>query len=326
MKIGYRTIKTAVGVPISITIAQLFGVTNAVSAGILTILCIQPSRKRSFRTAWQRFLACIIGTVLSALLFELLGYTPWILSLLFIIFIPVCVFFNITPGITTSAVIIFNLYGSTQVNDDFLIDQFLLIIIGIGIALLLNLYMPSLDRQIKEKRKQLEQNFSIILFEIALYIRDENKTWDGKEIMEVDQLLEETINLVERDKENHFLRNNHPYYDYFRMRARQFEVLQQMLPLVAKLPHQDRTSEKFASLFERLSENVHPGNTASLFLDELKELRKEFNQLDLPVTRDEFETRANLFQMLHELEEYLMLKHKYKKSDVNQNRKKRTKT
>lgn len=325
VKIGYRTIKTAVGVPISIMIAQLFGITNAVSAGILTILCIQPSRKRSFRTAWQRFSACIIGTVFSVVLFELLGYSPWVLSLLFILFIPTCVFFDITPGIATSSVIIFNMYSATGLNVDFLFDQFLLIIIGIGTALLLNLYMPSLDKQIKEKQRVLEQNFRIILFEIALYIRDENKTWDGKELIEVDQLLEESLDLVERDKENHFLRNNHLYFDYFRMRSRQFEVLQQMLPLVAKLPQKDEISEKFASLFERLSEHVHPGNTASLFLDELKELRKEFNQLDLPETRDEFETRANLFQMLHELEEYLMLKHKYKKSDVKK-RKRRMKT
>src|SRR5699024_7462346 len=109
------------------------------------------------------------------------------------------------------------------------------------------------------------------------------------------------------------------------MRSGQFHILQQMLPLIAKLPHQDPFSEKIASLFERLSESVHPGNTAILFLDELKELRKEFNQLDLQETRDEFETRANLFQMLHELEEYLMLKHKYKKSDVKK-RKRRMKT
>lgn len=61
MKIGYRTIKTAIATPIAITIAQLVGVTNIASAGILTILCIQPSRKKSVESAWHRFLACILA-------------------------------------------------------------------------------------------------------------------------------------------------------------------------------------------------------------------------------------------------------------------------
>src|SRR5699024_4461086 len=155
------------------------------------------------------------------------------------------------PGIPTSSVIILNTYTAANINVEFLTEQFLLISIGIGVAFLLNLYMPSLDRPLQEKQKKLEHNFSIILFEVALYLRGENKTWDGKEIMEVDELLSESLGLGERDKENHFLRDKHPYHDYFQMRSGQFHILQQMLPLIAKLPHQDPFSEKIASLFER---------------------------------------------------------------------------
>ncbi len=36
----------------------------------------------------------------------------------------------------------------------------------------------------------------------------------------------------------------------------------------------------------------------------------------MPETVMEFETRASLHQLLHEIEEYLKLKYKYKKSDV----------
>lgn len=44
-RIGYRTIKTAVGTSISIMIAQMLQLDNFVSAGILTILCIKSQRK-----------------------------------------------------------------------------------------------------------------------------------------------------------------------------------------------------------------------------------------------------------------------------------------
>ncbi len=80
MKIGYRTIKTAIGTPLAISVAQLLGVTNFVSAGILTILCIQPSRKQSFLSAWNRFSACIIATIYSFIFFETIGYNPLVVG------------------------------------------------------------------------------------------------------------------------------------------------------------------------------------------------------------------------------------------------------
>ena len=320
MKIGYRTIKTAIGTPIAISVAQLLGLTNFVSAGILTILCIQPSRKKSYLSAWQRFLACILASVFSMLFFELIGYNVVVLGLMLAIFIPTTVFLKISPGITTSSVIILNLYSSNYINFTFLIDQFLLIIVGLGTGLILNLYMPSMDKQLDEKQEELEENFKIVLYEIALYIRNKNMAWEGKEITKIEDILAETDDLVERDRENHLFRSKHTYRDYFKMRHKQFEILQRMLPLVTALPNKDYISEKIAVFFEGLSEAVHPENTAVLFLDELTDLQKEFNKEELPATLDEFETRANLFRLLHEIEDYLLIKRKYKKSDINRSK------
>lgn len=316
VKIGYRTIKTAIGTPIAISIAQLIGVTNFVSAGILTILCIQPSRKRSVLSAWDRFLACIIAILFSVVFFELLGYSPLVVGIMLTVFIPLTVYLKIAQGIATSTVIILNLYGAGSIEIAFIFEQLVLILIGIGTGLLVNLYMPSLDKKLKNKQKELEENFQIILQEIASYIKEDNMTWDGKELTETENLLEEAINIVELDRENHLLRNKHPYYDYFKMRAKQLELLQQMLPLVTRLPKKDAISEQIASFFEQLSQSVHPGNTAIIFLDELKELRIAFHEKELPTTKEEFETRASLFQLLHEIEEYLLIKKKFKKSDV----------
>ncbi len=326
MKIGYRTIKTAIGAPVAISIAQLLGVTNFASAGIITILCIQSSRKKSFLSAWHRFLACIIASIYSFIFFETLGYNPVVVGLMLAVFIPTAVFLNITQGIATSSVIIFNLYSASYLNFTFLFDQFFLIVVGIGTGLLLNFYMPSLDKQLNGKRKRLEENFQIILLEIALYIRDKNKAWSGKEIAECEELFEEVDELVERDRENHLLRERHPYYEYFTMRKEQFELLKQMLPLVTKLPNKYSISEKVAQFFEDISKAVHPGNTASIFLDSLEQLREEFDQEDLPSTQDEFETRANLFRLLHDIEDYLLLKSKFKKSDVKKKREKKPET
>lgn len=316
VKIGYRTIKTAIGIPLAISIAQMLGLTNFLSAGILTLLCIQPSRKKSVLSAWHRFLACTIAILFSFVFFETLGYNTIVVGLAFALFIPVTVFLKISPGIATSSVIILNLYSLGQITLAFIVDEFLLIIVGVGTALLINLYMPSLDSKLKKKQEELENNFQVILKEISLYICDNNKVWDGKEITEIEEILDVATSLVSLDRENHLLRSNHPYYDYFNMRRKQFDLLKRMLPLVSRLPKTDDLSKTIAEFFEGLSEAVHPGNTAEIHLDKLKDLQDVFNHEELPKTHEEFETRANLFRLLSEIEEYLIVKRKFKKSDV----------
>lgn len=64
-KIGYRTLKTALGTASAIYIAQLLGLHNFVSTGIITILCIQVTKKRSLQASWARFAACILAIVFS---------------------------------------------------------------------------------------------------------------------------------------------------------------------------------------------------------------------------------------------------------------------
>jgi len=313
VKIGYRTIKTAIATPLSLAIAQFFGVSNVATAGILTMLCIQPSRKKSVETATHRFLACLLAILFSVAFFETLGYSAFILTLLLIVFIPSTIFLKIEKGIMTSTVITLNIYTFEKVNTAFIYNQLWLIVIGIGTGLVINLYMPSLDKKMRAKQHEIEEQFTSILHELAKFIREESMDWDGKEITILDELFEEADDLVERDKENHLLRDKHSYFNYFEMRKEQYLLLQQMMPLVTRLPKKEDIAEDVAKFFEELATAVHPGNTADVFLEELKALRKKFKQEDLPETLEEFETRSSLFQLLFEIEEYLVLKSKFKK-------------
>lgn len=55
-KIGYRTIKTAIGAPVAIFIAQLLQLDYAISAAVITMLCIQTTRRASYLKAWIKVL------------------------------------------------------------------------------------------------------------------------------------------------------------------------------------------------------------------------------------------------------------------------------
>ncbi|WCK52334.1 aromatic acid exporter family protein [Aneurinibacillus sp. Ricciae_BoGa-3] len=316
MKIGYRTLKTALGTFVSIAVAQAFALQFASSAGILTILCIQVTKKRSLKHAYSRFFACLLGLVFGFVVFNLFGYHPIGFFVLFLFFIPLLVRLRIQQGFVTSSVILFHLYTVQHFTLHFLYNELSIMGIGIGTALLLNSYMPNMDRELRIYQQKIEDHFSIILKEMAVYLRNHESLWSGKELIETEVLLNQAKSLAIRNVENHLLRNEDLYYRYFSMREEQFDLIKRMVPLVSSLSVSLPQSEIIASFLDQLSENIHPGNTAYLYLDQINQMKREFEESKLPETREEFETRANLFYLLHEMERYLTFKRQFQPTPI----------
>lgn len=324
-RIGYRTIKTAVGTAISILIAQQVGLENFASAGILTILCIQVTKLRSFRTAWDRFLACVLAMPFSAVFFEGISYHPLVIGLMLFFFIPTIVMLKAPDGIVTSSVIILHIYMAEKITRAIFLNELGVITIGIGVALLINLYMPSVDKKLKDYQSEIEENFKIIFCEMVRYLRTGDSNWDGKEITVSARLLSEAITLALQDVENRFLRDENMYYHYFKMRNKQFEIIERVLPIVTSITRTVKQGHMVADFLEDLSENIHAKNTAYIYIGKLNEMKKIFEEMDLPKTREEFEVRAALLQLVNEMNEYLIIKGTFKgmetSSNVNEKRK-----
>jgi uncharacterized membrane protein YgaE (UPF0421/DUF939 family) len=311
-RIGYRTLKTALGTTLAIMIAQQLGLENYVSSGILTILCIQVTKLKTVRTSWDRFMACLLAMPFSYLFFELLMYHPTMIGLMLLFFIPVLVMFHLKDGVVTSTVIILHIYSAGETTWTMLIQEFGIIVVGIGVALIMNLYMPSVDKKLDQYQQKIEDNLRIIFKEMVLYLRTADSEWDGKEITETAKLIEEAKTISFREVENKLLRNENLYFHYFKMREKQLEIIERILPMITSIPLTLKQGRMTADFFDELSERIHPGNTARLFLEKLRSLQVEFEAMPLPKTREEFETRAALFQIVKEIEQYLIIKSSFR--------------
>lgn len=311
--IGYRTVKTAFGTMLSIFLAQLFQLENFASSGILTILCIQKTKKRSISSSMYRIIACLIGIVFSFIIFEGIGYSPWTVGLLLILFIPTTVMLKITEGIVTSTVIIFHFYEKQSFSIAFILNELGIIVIGIGIALIMNLYMPSVENRLSSLKKQIEKNFIIIFEQLILYLRTGESNWLGQEIMETSTIIQEARILALEDIENHFLTHEDKYYRYFQMREKQFEIIERILPLVSSIQLVVQQSQLIADFLVPFLDLIQSKSTGEKSLVRLYELMKTLRETDLPETREEFEARAALLHFLKEMEQYLILKMTYTK-------------
>ncbi len=315
-KIGYRTMKTAVGTALSIWIAQLLQFENYVSAGILTILCIQVTKKRSLVSSWARFSACILAMVFAFVFFEIGIYSPISIGLMLLFFIPATVALNIQEGVVTSSVILLHIYTNGDMNLPFILNELGIIIVGIGIALIMNLYMPSMEGELRKYQQEIEENFKHIFEEISHYMRTGDSAWTGKEITRTAELIDKAKTLALRDVENRVLREGNGFFRYFEMRQKQFEIIERILPITTSVRDEVEQGLMIADFIDEISYSIHPGNTAIYFLKKLDAMRKTFREMPLPKTREEFEIRAALFTFVNEMEEYLTIKRQFKRSDI----------
>lgn len=174
-----------------------------------------------------------------------------------LVFIPTTVLLRIKEGIVTSSVIILHLYMSGGITLHLIWNELLLITIGVGVALIMNLYMPSVDKKLKQYSEQIEANFAKIFEEIEQYLMTGKQDWTGKEIPETHQLIKEAKALAYRDVENHVLRHENLYYHYFNMRQKQFEIIERVLPKITSISVTTEHGQIIAEYIRDLREHIH---------------------------------------------------------------------
>ncbi|AYC29518.1 aromatic acid exporter family protein [Paenisporosarcina cavernae] len=310
-RIGYRTLKTAVGSSISMLIAMFLELDYFSSAFILTVLCIQPTRHKSFRAVFARVAASSVGLFFAFIFFELFDYHPIVFGIMLLVYIPTLVSLRIQDGFVSSIVIILHVFDQGGITPSFLWNEVQLMAVGFGIALLVNMYMPDIERQLTAYRHDLEACYATIFCEIANYLRDGDSAWSGKELVTAGDIIEKGKALAYQDVQNHLTRKENLHYLYFDMRERQYEIIERILPKITSLPKLTRHAEIIADFTEELGEHVHSGNTASVFIQKLEEVKQDFHSMELPKDRKQFESMAAMFQFIEEMEDYLKIKKEF---------------
>ncbi len=306
-KIGFRTIKTAIAVSLAITISQFYTLDFYATCAIITILCVQTSKKKSLNSATSRFFACMLSIPFSYIFFEGIGFYPIVIGLLLLFFIPTTVLFKINEGVVTSSVIILHIYTTGNITLPVVFNEIALVVIGIGSALIVNVYMPSLERTLTMKQIEVENKFQQLLIEIAEYLRTNNKLWTDKEITEAVDMIKKAKALAFRDVENNFFRKEDYYYRYFTIREKQMELLVRILPTVEQIHPMVEQRYIIADFLDYVASYFYTDKVESTYFEKLKRVEEDFRKESLPENWELFEARAQLLMVVRELEFYFSI-------------------
>ncbi|MGN1400840.1 MAG: aromatic acid exporter family protein [Bacillus sp. (in: firmicutes)] len=306
--IGTRTFKTAIGMMASLVIAYGVGLENASTAAIITLLSVQSTKWQSVLIAFKRFIAGLAGIIIATILLEGTAFTPLMVGVICCIYLPLMAKLKLQDGIVPGFVIIMQLYVAGSITTGLIINEVYLIVIGIVVALIVNLYMPSTEYQLKDRTRETEDNMKYLLLQLSRFIRKKEPVWNDAFEQKTIHAIMEGQDLAKRQIENSFFRKESYYEQYYNMRRQQMDILQRSVHSILHLPTTFEQSGMVADFIEHVGITLAEDNPATELLDELRTMKQTFADMKLPETREEFETRAALLIFINEIERFIKLK------------------
>ena len=276
--------------------------TTAAAAGILSI---QLTRKDFISIAIKRSISGVFAIIVSALLFHLFGQTFFMFALFLIGFIILSWFFKLSEGIVLSVVLVTHFLLVDVITIRFVFDELLLLFISIGVAFFVNMFYPNYS-----KKLMIENLYSVDSI-IEDYLNDLiNCSINGNEFKSnvyLKRMHDLMVDSQMIDK-NFIIYNDHRYITYLYMRRMQLQILDNIYRSMKRIEYEHEYIDKIVAHLNDIKENISFENRAKSCYERHLKLKEYFINSDLPTTRKEFETRAILFQLLNEIEQFLKIK------------------
>ena len=308
MPLIHRTIKMVLATCLAILLAEFLGLSYATSAGIIAILSITDTRRRTAKLAYNRFMSMLLALLLGSLAFQLFGFNLWALGFYLATYVPLAFLQGWEIGITPSSVLVTHLLLEKTTSLSLLGNEVAIFLIGTSFALLANLYMPSRQEEIDRYHEIVEEQLKKILYRFAEFLGKGDGSNDASLIRELDTILKEALDLVYLDHSNHLFHQTNYHIHYFEMRKRQNNILRDMANNVNNCQLAASESLILAQLFAKTASQLSQENPAQFLLDEINRYLAVFRERPLPRSRQEFETRATLLQLLRDLETFISIK------------------
>lgn len=315
----YLSIKITFGVSVSIWIATSLGLDYALSAGVITLLSILDIKRKSLLLALQRFYTAIISMTIASLLFTVFHFSIFSFGLFLFIYIPIVLKLDARSGLVVNTVLVTHIFALERIDFHIILNELLLLLIGILIALIFNLHVPNSERSIKNLQQKLEDQLKGVLRLMASSLSNYceiNGTYAT--LAELKSTINDGMMQAEDLHNSYYMKNNHYYMDYFKMRKNQYRRLEYMQEHCNRVFLTLDEAKPLSDFTERLAKQIHEYNTGMTLLEELEGLRLSYQASDLPKTREEFENRAILFQFLNDLEEVIKIKMEFMVEQVSQ--------
>lgn len=304
--------KMSVSAVIALFLGSLLNLKFSAVASVIAILSIQDTRKKTLEFARKRIIACLLAILLSVIIYKFIGQNSLIFGLFLIIFIPLTTKLKVSEGMVPAVVLSTHLLIAENINSSWIVNEVLIMIVGVGVATVSNLFMPSYVKEFNKDKEYIEEKYKWLLDKMANSLLSYTVDMDENKILiDLEKRLKESLNRAYKIINNKLLSADTYYVDYMTMRINQFDILLKLRNHYEHFYMSFEQTYMISKFTKNVSSKLHEKNDCEDLLKELKLLKDECKQMALPKTREEFENRSQLLQFLNDMEDLLKIKRSF---------------
>lgn len=313
-KLLFRTLKLAVGSSAAIWVAETLHLDYAASAGSIAFLTVVTTKWETIKLSLFRVITFAMSVVLAWVLFHHVG-REWIVFGVYVFAVSlISELLGWKATVSVNIVIGTHFLATMDITREFIWNELMLVLIGITIAIILNLFHgnDSQEQAIVTHMRDTEQKMQDILVELAAFLLEEpsgKNVWD--DIISLEKEIQTYVHEAYEYQDNTF--QSHPgyYIDYFEMRSNQCKILHNLHYEMRRIRSMPVQAKVISQYIFYLKDYVIERNVPSRQIEVLQQIFLDMEQQPLPVTRPEFESRALLYHILMDLEEFLVFKRRF---------------
>jgi len=318
--LGGRVLKTAVAVTLAVTIAYYLELDRISLAAIVAVFTVQRTFYHSILQSAGKLGSVLLGAVLGSSLGVLWGSHPLNYGLVTILVIIACLKFNLQQQVPIALVTaVYMITGqSGGFEQGIFFEQIILALLGAISALAVNYFFtPDHKKEVENKIRTIDYELRKMLEEISLKI---TKPQEEKELdffersTQLRKKIEESIGMAKLFREEqkfHFAEEN--LADIYRNILRAFDYfldsLEEMYRLLIRMNTEVPQSAHLSRLLmimQKLQRNalLNKKNPYTIIDHAIHNLEQMYDNMELPVTREEFKSRASLYHIFKEIKRY----------------------
>ncbi|MDO5144768.1 MAG: aromatic acid exporter family protein [bacterium] len=309
----WQACKVALGAAVSILASALLGLESGMTAGIIAILSIQGTKRDTWRFAAERLLAFVCAVAIAAVCFALMGYTlPGFVAYL-LVFAALCVCTRWMHALAMISVLITHFVAAGRMDAPLLLNEALLLVIGAGCGMLVNLHLRPDPLAMRRLADEMDGQMVAALRALAASGDPVNQDVAAQEacFTRLLETLEKAHALAIRNRENSLTPTDTDNASYVQLRKSQCRVLMQIRDAMRDVTTYTPQYTEVCAFMNQVADEYHRLNDVSTLLRRRAQLLEHMKSCALPATREEFESRAMLYQVLTRMEDFLMLKRAY---------------
>lgn len=304
---GLRIWKTAIGAAVAVLISQLLHLDYAANSGIIVILSVQSSKKKSLDLAIMRIASTLLALSIGTMVFSIVGFNALAFGIYLLLFIPAAVKLNLNDGIVPCSVLVTHLLSIKSVSAGALLNEMLQMLIGAGIGFILNLYMPSLEKRLDQYMRAIDSKFVEVLTLMSQSIKCGQSHLPETHFNVLAEQIKTGYEEALREHENRWMRGQNIYVQYMSSRRVQYEILFHMRRYFKRLSEPCEQTHMVAELTALIAQNFEGVTSKKHLFEAIAGYRSKFRSMPLPETRAAFENRAALYEYVNDLEHLLEL-------------------